>query len=131
MWPELEAEILEGKKDSGDGRGTPPSLAHQEEEGSDLAFAYAKKVVKGRWPEYEAKMLTFAASDAIKAGGYGSTDKYEPSHGEYSYGHNRLPDRIKNYVTEVVQGRWNELEQVLLARYPEFAAEVDRKPEPR
>jgi hypothetical protein len=117
-WPELEAEILEGKKDSADQKGGRRRRWHGENEGSDLALAYAKKVVKGRWPEYEAKMLTFAASDAIKSGG--PNDKYEPSHGEYSYGHNRLPDKIKNYITEVVQGRWQEFEQILLARYQQF-----------
>ena len=113
--PELEEKILSGQRDAQESKGRRRRQHH-----TDLALDYSVKVIKGRWPEYEAKMLDYAKNKA------GSGSEYKPSHGEhrnyYGYGDSRLSNKVTNYVKQVIKGRWTELEQGLLARYQERPA---------
>src|SRR5271154_4062999 len=113
--PELEEKILSGERDAQESKGRQRHRQH-----TDLPLDYSLKVIKGRWPEYEAKILE-AINKAPKSTGYNSGE-YKPSHGEYGYGEgkSRLDKRIQNYIKQVIKGRWPDAEQALLARYSEY-----------
>jgi hypothetical protein len=114
--PALEEKILEGTKDAQEMKGRRRYRTY-----TDLALAYSKKVIKSRWPEYEAKILTHIKAGQQKETGY-NRDKYEPSvgHRQHSwYRDQMLPEKVSNYIEQVVQGRWPEMEQALLGRYQE------------
>jgi hypothetical protein len=109
--PVLEEKILNGEKDSQEGKGR----RRYNRKSYDLPLEYAEKVIKGRWPEYEVKVLAFAKTTEAKDSG----GEYEPSHGERNHwNHNyKIDSRIANYIKQVCKGRWLELEAVLLERY--------------
>ena len=119
--PELEAKILEGEKDAQESKGGRRRHLNQ----TDLPLLYSEEVIKGRWPEYEQKMLDHVKALDKKTGHGSYEGDYKPSSGErdryYSYGYNsnRLGGAISDYIKRVIKQRWPEMEQVLLARYPE------------
>src|SRR5271170_4529968 len=117
--PELEKKILEGEKDAQESKGRRRYQHH-----TDLPLLYSKEVIKGRWPEYEQKILDHVKA-LDKKTGYGH-DEYTPSSGEqrggwHGYGGRdaRLGSQVSDYIEGVIKGRWPEMEQILLARYPE------------
>jgi predicted GNAT family acetyltransferase len=121
--PELEEKILSGTKDAQESKGRKRYRKY-----TDLPLEYAKKVIKGRWPEYEAKILAHLTKPAEETKSSYKTDSYEPSK-RHGYGYStwardgKFPSKISHYIEQVVQGRWVELEQILLARYQQFPAE--------
>lgn len=121
--PGLEEKILEGNKDAQEDKGRKRHRRY-----TDLAFRYAQEVIKGRWPEYEAKILahfTKPPETPAKPGYSGSENSYEPSkRRDYGYStwtrDQKFPTKISNYIESIIQNRWPELEQILLARYQQF-----------
>jgi hypothetical protein len=85
-----------------------------------FALRYAQHVIKGRWPELEPLLLkTIAERDAVKAGDDGEyiPHNLEEINSEYwNTPRQKFPEAIRDYV-ELCDGRWAELEQVLLQRY--------------
>lgn len=121
--PELEEKILSGQKDAQESKGRSRYRHY-----TDLALDYAKKVIKGRWSEYEAKVLDYMKGDKAKSEAHYSQNKFEPSHGSnrhyYGYGRSsHMPEKVANYIMQVIGGRWPELEQVLLGRYEQYPNE--------
>jgi GNAT superfamily N-acetyltransferase len=117
--PELEEKILSGEKDAQESKGGRRNRYRAK---TDLPLLYSEEVIKGRWPEYEQKMLGYVkALDKTKGYGY---DEYTPSTSEtrnerhWNRG-GKLDSRVSDYITRVIKGRWPELEQVLLGRYAE------------
>lgn len=112
--PELEEKILSGQRDAQEQKGRRRWRSF-----TDLPLAYAEKVIKGRWPEYEEKLLAETASkDATLRG----DSKFVPTSQRphyYGYGrdHGDLGEDVAGYVSKVVGGRWPELEAAMLARY--------------
>lgn len=109
--PELEQAILAGRKDKSyddADYGSPRSLA----------LAYAEKVLKTRWPEYEQKIIGHMKTAEPK----GHSQEYTPSTKQNWGGNNRLPKPIRDYLEQMVGGRWPEFEQALLQRYADLPA---------
>jgi HPt (histidine-containing phosphotransfer) domain-containing protein len=112
--PALEEKILSGTKDAQESKGRRRYRKY-----TDLPLEYAKKVVKGRWPEYEQKVLDFIKTTDK---GEHSGNSYKPSHSENNnswYRDQRISAKVTDYIEQVIQGRWPEMEAILLGRYAE------------
>ena len=114
--PALEEKILSGTHDAQESKGRKRYRKF-----TNLPLEYSKKVIKGRWPEYEAKILEHVKADTPNPKAY-NRDKYEPEVGNrqhYWHREQKISKKVSDYIEQVVQGRWPELEQILLNRYQE------------